>query len=287
MRHMTAHAVPFTLPSEVINEIDAAVESAPTAASAVRALAALVGLLEVPVDQVRHAAEKQLGETLFLTLMPSVHYRDGKVAFRATGQDEKRREAVARNVDAHLAVVESLLARQLTRLASRITDATLFETVASWPHLEQRRTAWLQRASERFHAGDFMTSGMIVALLYEALVRDLVRASGVSALKTDSDGLLSDETLGSLLQQTPLRAALGEDHVWFVEYVLCRPELGPNLRNEVAHGNAAAWDLTAPRVFLIWLFVVRLTFYGPSAPAADGGDASSSPAPPSSEEAER
>jgi hypothetical protein len=73
-----------------------------------------------------------------------------------------------------------------------------------------------------------------------------------------------DETLGSLFRQEQFRAALGEDHLFFVEYVLANPELGPNLRNELAHGNADPLELQAHRVLLLWLFVIRLTFYGPT-----------------------
>jgi hypothetical protein len=79
-----------------------------------------------------------------------------------------------------------------------------------------------------------------------------------------------EEPLWGLLHQEKLRNALGEDHLFFVEYVLSNPEMGPNLRNELAHANAPPWSLTAPRVFLMWLLVVRLTFFGPVAAPTPG-----------------
>ncbi len=56
-------------------------------------------------------------------------------------------------------------------------------------------------------------------------------------------------------------AILGRAHCKLVEYVLCDPELGWNLRNEVAHGTVRADALTPTRVLLAWLLVVRLTCF--------------------------
>jgi hypothetical protein len=260
---METRAFEFTLPAEVISEIDNLTGSAPTAQDAVRALGGLVGLCDVPVTALKGEAAKQMRQSVFTALMPSMHMRAGKIAFLANDPDAKLREAIGRNADAHLAAVEHLLARALHRLAARLTPSTMFHAVAGCPWISRERLPWLERASERFHSGDMMSSGLIVAMQYEAIVRDLARAAGLSALKTEGDGTLLDETLGSLLRQQKLRGMLGDDHLFFVDYVLGNPELGPNLRNELAHGNARPWDLTAPRVFLIWLFVVRLTFFGP------------------------
>ena len=49
--------------------------------------------------------------------------------------------------------------------------------------------------------------------------------------------------------------------MWFVEFLLCTPNLGPNLRNEVAHGNATQGELSPARILLVWLFIIRLTFF--------------------------
>jgi Domain of unknown function (DUF4209) len=263
---MKTVSIPLSVSDQLVGEIDNAVDSSPSAASAIRTLAGLVGLCDVPVEATERAAKEQLNESVFVALFPSAHFRDGKVTFRGNDPETKLREAVARNNGAHLAIVEHLLARALVRLADRLSPSSLAEAVAEWPWLQRKRHVWLQRAAERFHAGDFMSSGLIVATQYEGIVRDLLRVSGVSALKTDSEGILMDETLGSLLKNASLRGALGGDHLRFVEFVMCDSQMGPNIRNEVAHGNAAPWDMTAPRVFLMWLFILRLTFLAPSAP---------------------
>lgn len=260
---MKTHAFELAIPAEAVAEIDNLVDASPTAGAAVRALATLAGLCDVRIDDVRRAATAQLNQSVFAALMPSMHMRGGKVAFLANDPDAKLREAIARNIDVYLAAVDNLLYRALQRLAPRIVPSTMIEAISGCPWLPNPIAVWLERASERFCAGDMMSSGLIVAMQYEALLRELVRSQGASGLKTDGDGTLMDETLGSLLQQEGLRRTLGEDHLFFVEYVLGNPELGLNLRNELAHGSAAPWALTAPRVLLLWLFTIRLTLFGP------------------------
>jgi hypothetical protein len=167
----------------------------------VRSLASFVGLCDVPVEKIKQAASDQLGRTLFAAFAPSMHMRDGKVTFRARDPESKLREAIARNVDVMVSGVEQLLARALSRLSGRVTPSTMLETLIGCPWIQEQRLHWFKRASERFHAGDFMSSGLIVAMQYEGVVRDLARAAGLSALKSDSDGILMDETLWGLVSR--------------------------------------------------------------------------------------
>ncbi|HEY1954371.1 MAG TPA: DUF4209 domain-containing protein [Polyangiaceae bacterium] len=260
---MKTFSMPLELPAEIVAEIENIVDSAPSAASAIRTLGGLVGLCDVPVDAANKAATEQLQQSVLSALIPTAHHRDGKIVFKGTDPASKLREAVARNYGAHLVLVEHLLVHTLTRLAGRMRPETMAVAVGDWAWFSSKRGPWLHRASERFHAGDFMSCGLILATQYEAIVRDLMRAAGMSALKTDAAGILMDASLGSLLQEQALRDVLGEDHLRFVEYVLSDSEVGANLRNEVAHGNLAPWELTAGRVCLLWLFIIRLTFFGP------------------------
>jgi hypothetical protein len=97
------------------------------------------------------------------------------------------------------------------------------------------------------------------------------------ALKVER-GVQMDETLNSLLRAEPTLAVLGPAHCKLAEYVLCDPELGWNVRNEIAHGTIHADALTPTRVLLAWLLVVRLTCFvatpsGETSPPAAPGDA--------------
>ena len=58
-----------------------------------------------------------------------------------------------------------------------------------------------------------------------------------------------------------MRSLLGPDYVYFVEFLLCRPDLGVNLRNDFAHGTLDIRQLTPDVVFLLWLMLIRLSLF--------------------------
>ena len=149
-------------------------------------------------------------------------------------------------------------------------SATLVEALANWPLLGPKQASVLLVASERFARRDWVSSGFIVATTFEAVVRSLMRASGYPALKSEASGILMDETLPSLLQRDAVRAALGKDYVWFAEHVFCRPDIGLNVRNDIAHGNVGADDFTATRVLLMWILLLRVTCFVPATGTAAG-----------------
>lgn len=279
IRAATAEMRPITgtvtLPFELRNQLDELLAHAPTLPSAIRHLALLPGLLDLPVEQVEESAAASLKESTFLALVKSVQYRDGKISFQADTPEAKLRESVGRAAGFHLLLVELALRYFLQRSFDLFVESTIFESLAEWPLLGAKQASVLVVASQRFAARDWVSAGFIIATTFEAVIRSLMRASGYHALKGDGSGVLMDETLPSLLQQGAVRSALGKNFIWFAEHVFCRPDIGLNLRNEVAHGNIEAGDLTPPRVLLMWLFLVRVTCFVPAGGASAA--ASSSP----------
>jgi hypothetical protein len=73
-----------------------------------------------------------------------------------------------------------------------------------------------------------------------------------------------------LVQSGISRCFLGDGHCDLVEHVMCDSALGWNLRNEIAHGTIRPETLTAMRVFLAWLLLVRLTCFVARPPAVAG-----------------
>lgn len=282
IRAATAEMKPVTgtieLPLELRNQIDEILALAPSLPSAIRHLALLPGLLDLPVDRVEESAAASLKESTFLALVRSVQYRDGKISFQADTPEAKLRESVGRAAGFHLLLVELALRYFLQRSFDQFGESTLLESLAEWPLLGAKQASVLTVASQRFAARDWVSAGYVIATTFEAIVRSLMRAAGYHALKGDGSGVLMDETLPSLLQQGAVRSALGKDFIWFAEHVFCRPDIGLNLRNEIAHGNVSAGELTPPRVLLMWLFVVRVTSFVPSTPTA--GASERAPTPP-------
>jgi hypothetical protein len=266
----------FTVSPELIALVDEIVAHRQGAADAVRQLAVLPGLLEIDGARIREAAREQLKERHFVSLFPAIAiHPDGKITHRADGADGHLDRHVALLVGAHLMIVEYLLQHFLVQVIDGIDERTLFDSLAEWPHLAERRQQLLAHASARFAARDWVSFGYIAATTFEAVLRDLLRALGYHALKLERDGTQMDETLNALLRGEHARKTLGEGFCALAEYVLCEPELGWNLRNEIAHGTVAAQHFSPSRMLLVWLLVVRVTcFVARSAvPGENAGDA--------------
>jgi hypothetical protein len=267
------------LPGEIAKALHETALRSSTAPSAVRSLSVAPWLTSMPVAKFENAAREEADTALFLHMIPSVQYRDGKVSGLASSSDEKLREAVGRHASLYLAHAELAADHFLSIAFPRFDGETLLHSLGRPSWMDGRRLPWLARASERFAAQDFASCGAIVLTQYEGMLRDLARAAGHHAIKYDA-GTTQDETLNSLLRVPAVRELLGEEHAWFVEYLLCRAEMGPNLRNELAHGNLDARELRPGVVFLVWVLLVRLALYDrgedlnatPPADASDGND---------------
>ncbi|MDH5493154.1 MAG: DUF4209 domain-containing protein [Myxococcales bacterium] len=257
---MKGISVPLTLPTQITGFLQEIAVRAPSAADAVRSLAAGPWLTAMPVEEMEKAAKQEAEQALFLHMIPSIQYRDGKISGRALSPEEKLAESVARNASLRLALSELAADVFLQRSFARFDAETLFRAVGSPDWMDARRLPWLARASERFNQQDFASSTAIVLTQYEGVLRDLARAAGYPALKYQ-DGKTKDETLNSLLSQPDIRSMLGEEQAWFVEFLLCRPEMGPNLRNELAHGNLEISRLQPGTVLLVWILLIRLAMY--------------------------
>jgi hypothetical protein len=261
----------FTLPPKVLAEIEKVLATNPRLPGAIRQLSLLPGLLEVDVAHLRASTMEQLKDHPLLAFIPTVHYhQDGKITFRSNDLDGNVEGHVAFLVGSHLAFVEAILRYVLAQVGAGFEPQTLIESLAAWPHLPAHRTKLLAIAAERFARGDWVSSGFIVIPLYEAVLRDLLRAGGYPASKAEPGGVLMDETLNSLIRCAATRSILGDGHCDLVEHVMCNSALGWNLRNEIAHGTIRPETLTPMRVFLAWLLLVRLTCFVARPPAVAG-----------------
>jgi hypothetical protein len=257
----------FNLPPELVAQVDRCLQEGPTLSLAIRQLATLPGLLEVDVAQLETHARQDLKSSPMRALMPAEHFHpDGKVTYRSNDFEGNVERQVGTLVGFHLVVVEALLRHFIGQALVQFEDDTLLGSLPDWPHLLPNRRALLTRASERFAKRDWVSAGFILVTVYEAVLRDLLRAGGYSALKVDPGGTQMDEPLNSLLRAEGTRRVLGAGHCDLVTYALAEPAMGWNLRNEVAHGTVHADALTPSRVLLVWLMVVRLTCF-----VANGG----------------
>jgi hypothetical protein len=264
-QNMGAVTTELTIPIEYIKAIDQIVEREPNWPAAIRMLTLVPFITTAPVSTFEQTATERVESSPLWAMIKSSRYRDGKLVFEADDPEAKKKESMAQAAEIHLTIVLKLLGHFLDATRDRWTETGLLDALGNWPLMDPKRKPFLQRAAERFTQEDWLSSGVIVATQYEGMVRDLARAAGYHALKGDGGtAILMDEALNSLVRVPEIRKLLGEEHVWWVEFLLCDAELGPNYRNEIAHANLDAAALSPTSVFLLWLLMVRLTFYGPT-----------------------
>jgi Domain of unknown function (DUF4209) len=258
--HFAVQSSTIEIPRPAIQEIDGLLTTQ-TIAGALRVLAAAPGFLDVDINLLTERARQSMKESPFFALIPAQHvHREGKVTYRSDPNEPLERY-VGLGLNECLVGIEALLGYFMQQSLDRWTPSTLIEALAAWPHLNDARRRMLEVSAERFARRDWVSSGTIVVTVYEAALRDLLRASGYSALRLEPNGVQMDETLNQLVRSPRALEILRREHCSFVEFFLCDPKLGPNLRNEVAHGTVRVEDLSPTRVLLVWLLLLRLTCF--------------------------
>ncbi|MEU4477652.1 DUF4209 domain-containing protein [Micromonospora sp. NPDC023966] len=96
----------------------------------------------------------------------------------------------------------------------------------------------------------------------EQLLRHHFKTHGVFTLFVDDDGVESEKSIAALLEMPDAERLLGAGWVLELRALLCE-QLGPNLRNELAHGlltDAQAWGAAAVYAWWLCLRLVLLPY---------------------------
>lgn len=251
------------VPDPIMDLVNEILERSPSVQVILQSLAAFPLLMELSKEHIEGSAKRSMEHFIGWRLFPSTAHRDGKIVSVSNTDAGRMREQVALVSRIHIGTNEVILHHVLSKVIERMTVADLYELVSTCPGLEQRRRPFLERASERFKAQDWISCGVIISVMYESVLRDFIRATGYPARQVEADGIHADQTLGDMLRAPEVRHVLGDGHVDMVRHVLVDPEHGMNLRNDVGHGTAHAGLLSPERLLLVWLFMIRLTLIRP------------------------
>jgi hypothetical protein len=269
------------IPQEILDAITEILERSPDVQPVLDGLAAFPLLMELSMDHVRESAKKSMEKSVAWRLLPSVTHRDGKISAISTTEEDKLREQISFVSGIHIAMNEVIVGNSLARMIARLAPDDLYDLVSRCPGLQRARLPLLATASERFHARDWISSGVLACVLYEAVLRDFIRWTGYPARAVTPDGLHADQTLGDMLCREEVVNVLGEPHVQMLKHILLDPEHGMNLRNDVAHGTVKHEALSPARVLLVWLFMIRLSLLRP---IVDDDQGNTDTSPPTADE---
>jgi hypothetical protein len=90
-------------------------------------------------------------------------------------------------------------------------------------------------------------------------VRTLLKSAGVTTSNTDRNGITMEVGLSALVKEPKLAEILGDDLVFGICALMCT-QVGPNFRNDIAHGLATSADCHTRVGLYTWWFIFRLIF---------------------------
>ena len=105
--------------------------------------------------------------------------------------------------------------------------------------------------------GDFGTALHLLVPQVEYIVREQIKGRGGSTTHIDSNDIETENSLNTLVKFPELKEIFGEDFAFEINALFCEP-LGPNLRNEVAHGLVDDRVSQSPQSIYAWWFMLRL-----------------------------
>ena len=211
------------------------------------ALLALANIHEgFHVGRMREQANRTLREHPLLGLLSATHIsRDGRVIAKRPGMDlggDEYQETVwaemVKNFGMELGlVVQSRIwpALEAVGLDHRIRESDFISLAERSPIVPVGRARLFGKALFAGYDRDFAGALHLLVPQIEHMIRFHLKAAGVKTTTLDRNGIESENGLSALMDLPEVSRVFGEDIAFEIRALFCDP-LGPNLRNELAHG---------------------------------------------------
>lgn len=236
-------------------------------AEALLSLSSLAPFLNV--EQLRAQVENDAEQYLGLALMPPVYFGDeGQVIARpgsVRSNDPDEREAALRAMmirrgEMHFNAFGEMFvdpARRKVLLEHPVREHDLLTILAHNPLVaEGREGLWAQGLYAGF-VGDMPTAVHLLIPQLEHAIRRLLMGSGAQVSGVDDAGVQMMFGLNTLLFNPKLKELVGAD-LTFTLQALLTDQVGPNLRNRMAHGLLTDADCYSYSAVYLWVIALRL-----------------------------
>ena len=213
------------------------------------ALATFANLHHINVTKLREAAIESLSNYPIRALIPKVvKTHDGRVSSKTPGlsgttlseEDELEiRVEMSRfhyEPEVSIAVQGLILpALNVLMLEHRLREIDFIEIARRSPIVPIGREVLFGKALAQGFNMDFATSLHLLTPQIENMVRFQLKAARVSTTHLDQDGIETENGLSTLIDLPETKSILGENVTYEIKALFC-DQLGPNLRNNTAHG---------------------------------------------------
>ena len=235
------------------------------------ALAVFANLHTISVKQLRESAIKNLSRTPFLASIPKVYSsHDGRVIARTPGI---RGSTPSENDEAEILsqmnrfeygtvvgiAVQALIlpALDVLNLEHRVRTAELIGLSRRSPIVPVGREVLFSKALAQGFNRDFATAIHLLVPQIEHMVRFWLKARGVSTSHLDQNGIETENGLSTLIDLPQAEALFGEDLTYEIKALFC-DQLGPNLRNNIAHGLLDDQQVHSVDSIYAWWLALKL-----------------------------
>jgi hypothetical protein len=143
--------------------------------------------------------------------------------------------------------------------------------------------AHVNAVAQGLYAGyqrDFVAALHILLPQFENVVRAVLKSAGANTTKTEIDGITMEVGLSSLIDRPQMVPTFGENLTFGIRALMCS-QVGPNFRNDIAHGLATSTSCHTLVGLYTWWFIFKMVFtqWYLTNQAEGGGSAEASEAP--------
>lgn len=238
------------LPSIDIVKLVEKARSTVSGKSAVDALAAFTNISSgAQASQLREFSEKMLSKHPLQALFSSTHLsRDGRVIARQSGivpsdpaapeNEERVWGEMIKQHDIGIGLYvrgQILPALEVLHIEHRLREADFVGIASQSPIVPPGRERLYGKALFAGYDRDFVSALHLLIPQIEHMVRWHLKGRGVKTTTLDSQGIENEIGLSALMDLQESTKVFGEDLAFEIKALLCHP-VGPNLRNELAHG---------------------------------------------------
>jgi hypothetical protein len=235
------------------------------------AIARFVGLADIAnFDSDKRSAEELNRRYPFSSIFSHVLYApDGRVVYRSDGHGGKpiygtdpaiwRQMVRAYELRIGL-LVQGLIWPAYVQLSNehRLTADVFEMLVLETPLVPKERSGQFSKGLYYGYTGDFSTAMQLLVPQIENLVRHHLGNAGISTTHMDN-GVELEVGLSKLMERAGVEEVFGQDLCFEIRALLCGA-LGPNLRNQAAHGLLSDQTAAAGASLYLWWFALRLIY---------------------------
>ena len=237
------------------------------------ALKRFSNLLHTDFNGLREQAITSLSDSTLRAIIPKyMTSNDGRIVARTPGlsgdspslwdETEVRAEMMQFHYSPLIALTvhgKILPARDVLASEHRIREADFIELARRSPIVPRGREILFGKALAHGFNLDFPSALHLLAPQIEHMVRFHLKAAGVTTSHLDVHGIETENGLSTLIELPMTKTIFGENLTGELRALFC-DQIGPNFRNNTAHGLVDDSSSYSPEAIYAWWLGVKLVF---------------------------